>query len=975
MFARFLRAPRSRRPLRPALSVPLAALLAGFLLAAALLPLAPVPAFAADSGFTGTIKDAETGEPLGFANLVYNRMEGSVAGTAQGTISDETGTFDVAVAPGIYRVKIQFIGYKPFRKDAVLVRAGEKTRLDVALEVEAFQGETIRIKADAIKNTDASLLVKRQLAGAVQDGISAEQIRTSTDSNAAEVVTRVTGVTLVDGKYVYVRGLGERYSSAQVNGSTVASPEANRRVLPFDIFPAGFLENVVIQKTYTPDQPGDFGGGSVNVSTLDFPSKRSWVVSVGSGAHNSTTGKDFATYEGGGRDYLGFDDGTRDIPDLVQQLAGNQAVRLRGIASPNGFTAAQVESLGEAFNKTWSRTSESAGPAMNFAASYGDEIGILGMPLGVVAAATLNNSFKTYEYDFAEYQALAADGSLEVLNDFDVTRSSAETLLGGLVNAGWKVLEDHRLNLRAMYNHSSEDQVKFSTGPTDDLPVRRTRLRFVERSLFSASAGTSHQFDFLNGTKFEWRAEISEAEQDEPDRRSYDYELRTVVTDGDTTRTWELNRRSSSAGLTRAYSYLDDTDRNYAANLVVPFPQWSGLDSQLKLGWAEKNKDRDSAIRRFAFRSPTSGAAGYDFSLSPEELLTDENIGGNARTFRLEELTRASDAYKASHDITARYALLELPIWSRLRFTGGVRVEDSDLRVTTSSPIVGAEPEVGRIDKKDTLPAANFRLAVTDRINLRGAFSRTLNRPDLRELTSQEYTDYDRDRSYIGNPELEQAELESWDLRFEVFPSPEETIAISAFTKSIDRPIEYQVYQGTGGGELVRQPYNGEKGTLDGVEFEARMGLGRVWSGLDRFGMSGNLTLIDSEVEIALVSERKGRVRRKLTGQSDYVANVALQYQSAGGALSGSVQYNVFGERLDAAGPVDELGQPLYPDVFEQPRHLLDLTSSYRLGPARLKLSVENILGEEYEARQGEQVAELRELGRTVSLTLGYGSR
>ncbi len=975
MFARFLRAPHSGRPFGAALSVPLAALLVCFALAAPFVTLVPAAASAAESGFAGTIKDAETGEALGFANLVYNRMEGSVAGTAQGTISDETGSFEVAVAPGIYRVKIQFIGYKPFQKDAVLVRAGEKTRLDVALEVEAFQGETIKIKADAIRNTDASLLVKRQLAGAVQDGISAEQIRTSTDSNAAEVVTRVTGVTLVDGKYVYVRGLGERYSSAQVNGSTVASPEANRRVLPFDIFPAGFLENVVIQKTYTPDQPGDFGGGAVNVSTLDFPSKRSWVVSVGSGTHNSTTGKDFATYDGGGRDHLGFDDGTRDIPDLVQQMAGDRAVRLRGIASPTGFTPAEVESLGQAFNKTWSRKTESASPPMSFAASYGDEFGILGMPLGVVAAATLSNSFKTYEYEFAEYQALAADGSLEVLNDFDISRSSAETLLGGLVNAGWKLFEDHTLNLRAMYNHSSEDQVKFSTGPTDDLPVRRTRLRFVERSLFSMSGGMNHKFDFLNGTKLDWRAEISEAEQDEPDRRSYDYELRTVISEEDTTETWELNRRSSSAGLTRAYSYLDDTDRNYGANLLVPFPQWSGLESQLKVGWARKNKDRDSAIRRFAFRNPTSGASAYDFSLSPEELLTDENIGGSARTFRLEELTRASDAYKASHDIKARYAMMELPIWSRLRFTGGVRVEESDLRVTTSSPIVGAEPEVGRINEKDTLPAANFRLALTDRINLRGAFSRTLNRPDLRELTSQEYTDYDRDRSYIGNPELKQAELESWDMRFEIFPSPEETIAISAFTKSIDRPIEYQVYQGTGGGELIRQPYNGETGTLDGVELETRLGLGRVWSGLDRFGVSGNLTLIDSEVEIALVSEREGRVRRKLTGQSDYVANLALQYQSAGGTLSSSVQYNVFGERLDAAGPVDENGEPLYPDVFEQPRHMFDLTSSYRLGPARLKLSVENILGEEYEAKQGTQIAERRELGRTVALTLGYGSR
>lgn len=972
MFGRFFRRTRSARHLGAALAVVLTALFAES---------APAPAQdqaqvappATQSGFTGRVTAGDTGLPLGYANLVYYRMEGSVAGTAQGTISDANGEFDVAVSPGIYRVRIQFIGYTAFQKDAVLVRAGGKTRLDVTLQADAFKVDTIKIKADAIRNTESSLLVRRQLAGAVQDGISAEQIRTSTDSNAAEVVTRVTGVSLVDGKYVYVRGLGERYSSAQVNGSTVASPEANRRVLPFDIFPAGFLENVVIQKTYTPDQPGDFGGGAVNVSTLDFPSKRSWVVSVGSGAHNSTTGKEFATYAGGANDRFGFDDGTREIPDLVQQLAGSQPIKLRGIASPNGFTPAQVESLGEAFSHVWSPGSKDARPAMNFAASYGDEVSILGMPLGVVAAGTMNSSFKSYDYHSTDYQSLAADGTLEILNDFDVARSSAETLVGGLVNAGWKVLPSQTLNLRAMYNHSSEDQVKVSEGPTDDLPTRRTRLRFVERGLFSASAGMNHKFPFLNNARLEWRAEISQATQDEPDRRQYDYELRQRVVDSDTLDVWELSRRSPSSGFTRAYSALDDTDRNYMANAVVPFPQWSGRESQLKLGWAAKNKDRDSSIRRFAFRYPTRTPP--DFSETPEELLTDENIGGSTSTFRVEELTRSSDAYTASHDITARYGMVELPLSSRLRFIGGVRVEDSDLKVVTKSPLVNGDPEVGRIERKDTLPAANLRLALSSRINLRGAYSRTLNRPDLRELTSQEYTDYDRDRTFIGNPDLEQAELHSWDLRLEAFPSPEETIAVSAFTKRIDHPIEYQVYQGTGSGELVRQPFNGEKGTIRGLEFETRVGLGRAWSGLDRFGFSGNLSRIDSEVELALVSGREGRVRRPLTGQSPYVANMALHFQSPEGTVSGSAQYNVFGKRLDASGPVDEVGEPIVPDIYEQPRHSLDLTGSCRWGPARLKLSVENILGEEYRTRQGSQDAEVRELGRTVSLTLGYGSR
>jgi hypothetical protein len=358
------------------------------------------------------------------------------------------------------------------------------TTFSPALKVEAIQVEKVEIRATPIKDTDASLLVKRQRAAAVSDGISAQQIRTSTDSNAAEVVTRVTGVSLVGGKYVYVRGLGERYSSAQVNGSTVASPEANRRVLPFDIFPAGFLDNVVIQKTYTPDQPGEFGGGVVNVSTLDFPADRSWALSVSSGAHNSTTGKDFATYSGGGRDFLGFDDGTRAVPDLLRERAAHQPIRLKSITSRTGFTAAEVESLGEAFNKTWSPRTETARPAYNVAASYGDELGVLGRPLGVVAAATLSNSFRTYEYRTTEYQSLNAEGSLEVLNDFDVERSSAETLLGGLLNTGWRLAEGHTLNLRSMY--TARPRIR-SASPRDRPRICRCGVR----ACGSSSAGSS----------------------------------------------------------------------------------------------------------------------------------------------------------------------------------------------------------------------------------------------------------------------------------------------------------------------------------------------------------------------------------------------------------------------------------------------------------------------------------------------------
>lgn len=928
----------------------------------------------AEEGIAGRIVSAETGQPLGFANVLYTCTDPGAEATKGGAMARGDGSFRIVVPPGTYQLQVQYIGYAVVTVTDVVVKAGELTTVDPAMGSKTIKIDTVKVSGKSIKNTDQALLARRKRAAAVSDGISAEQIKTSTDGNAAEVVTRVTGVSLVDGKYVYVRGLGERYSAAQVNGSPVASPEANRKVLPFDIFPSGFLDNVVIQKTYTPDQPGEFGGGVVNVTTLDFPVERTWNLTVASGGHSGTTGEDFATYQGGHTDYLGITDGIRSIPNLVEELAGDRPIRRKGIASPGGFTPDSIALMGQSFNKIWSPKIEQGQPQYNGSMSYGDGYEILGRRLGVIAAGSFSNTFHTYDYHSTDYQSLTTDGSLETLSDFDINRSSAETLLGGLVNTGIGVASGHDMNLRAMYNRSSDDQVRLTEGPTTDLPIRRTRLRYVERGLFTASGGMTHRFAFLGGTTLDWRAEVSQAEQNEPDRRQYDYELQDRVdANGDSVQVYELSRRSASAGFTRSFSELDDTERNYAANLDVPFRQWAGLESHAKVGWTLRNKDRDSWIRRFAFRNPQSNQP--DYSQSPDELLAGENVGGANGTFRLEELTRSSDAYVAKHDLQAGYAMVDVPIGQRLRLITGARLEASNQKVVTRSNIVGGDPEVGEIDEHDVLPAANVRFAVLEDLNIRAAYSRTLNRPDLREMTAQEYSDYDRDRSYMGNPDLDQATMDSWDLRFEAFPSAEEIVAVSGFTKSIRRPIEYQVFQGTGSGEFVRQPVNGEKGFVRGLELEGRLALGRFATTLDRFGLSANLTLVESEAELALASDRSGRVRHPLTGQSPYVGNAALAFATPSGATSSSIQYNVFGRRLEASGPVDEFGNAIIPDIYEQPRHMLDFTATQRWGGARIKLAVENILGEEYRTEQGNQPAEVRELGYTVSLSLGYGSR
>ena len=926
------------------------------------------------SGIAGKIFSSETGEPLGYANVLYTRTD-VAGGATQGIISKGDGSFRINAVPGTYRIEGHYIAYARLEVTEVVVEPGKFTVVDLALTSEAIQVETVKITAKEIRNTDASLLAKQKKAPAVSDGISSEQIQQTSDNSAAEVVNRVTGLSVVGGKYVFVRGLGERYSSTQLNGSTVGSPEPNRRVVPLDIFPSGLLDKVVVQKTYTPDKPGEFGGGLVDITTLDFPANQAWGLKVGTGRNTITTGEVFATYPGGSStDWLGFSNGSRAMPDLVTELASDRPVRLGSVTNPDAFTAGEIEEMGRSFNKYWSPTTKTGPPKYDFAAAYGNEIQMFGKDLGFVGSVTLDNSFNSYDYVDSTFESRGADGNLNVANGFDARRSTAQTLLGALGSAGYRLSAGNTLRLRGLYTRSSDDDVRVVEGVTADLPIRRTRLRYVERGLLTATGGMEHNLRWLANSTFDWQFEYSEAERNEPDRREYTYELRDRTDeDGNPIQVYELSRRSATQSYTRYYEYTNDYNRGATANYSLPFTQWQGLESSVKVGGAFQNKDRRSTIRRFAFAPPQFG--DYDFTASPESLLVDENIGGTAGTFRLEELTRPNDGHVARQDVAAGYAMVDVPLARRLRLITGARVEESEQEVVTGSQVVGADPEVTALTTTDVLPSANLTVQLHSTTNLRLAYSRTLNRPDLRELSTQEYYDFDKDRRYVGNPELTRALLQNYDVRLEFFPGASEVVAVSGFYKDLEDPIEYAAFVATGSNESTYQPYNIEGGTLLGAEIELRTSLARIAAPLGNFGLNTNLALIDSEAKVGDVGEGTS-TERPLTGQSPYTFNFgvffstnARQWEPSRYRFDAALLFNTFGERLEAVGVQG------MPDIYEMPRSTLDMTAAFFFGGgARLKASFGNLTNSEVRYEQDGQINELREVGRSFSLSIGYGS-
>jgi outer membrane receptor protein involved in Fe transport len=704
----------------------------------------------------GRVVSTDTGRPLPFANVILFKLasEQDTLGTQiTGTFAlCPDGDYRLSATPGLYRVMASHISHAHVNFIGIEVVAGKTTPLDILLSLSTTMIlQTIQVRAKVERRTEAAVLTRRKESEVVSDAVSIEQIKKTADSNAADALQRVSGLSLVDDKYVFVRGLGERYSSTQINGSTVGSPEPNKRVLPLDMIPAVLIDNMEILKTYMPDQPAEFGGGVVKINTRDFPGKRIWAISVGSGAIVGTTGGPFHAYDGGKLDFLGFDDGTRALPDLIQQWAPDRRISFWSPLSGKGFKPDQIAAMGQSFSRVWTTQSRGVWPAYKVNGAYGDQFSIGGNPLGFIVGGIWANTFDAYDEVQRHYKPGAEEGTLQILSDYDATTSKAKAHLGMVGSLSYRAGENTGIYFRTLYNHQAEDDARCYEGPNDDHGkyMRNTRLRFIERGLWASNLGITHDFPQLYGGRFEWRVNYSHATRDEPDRRQYTYERHGSDQAG---YSWQLSNRSLAGGFTRMFGVLDERERGVELSWTMPLFLGGESEGRLKLGYFGSFKNRESTYRRFAFKPPSQHAP--DMSMSPDSLMTEELIGGTKDTFRIVEQTQGTDHYEAQVDINAGYLVLHVPLSRRLRAAGGVRVESWDQAVETFDPFNSAQPPVvAMLGETDYLPALNLTYTINPKMNLRAGYSATISRPDIRELTPFEMHDWESGYSEVGNPE------------------------------------------------------------------------------------------------------------------------------------------------------------------------------------------------------------------------------
>jgi hypothetical protein len=890
----------------------------------------------------GVVLDKSTGDPIIEAGV-------EVMGTGKTVRTDLDGRYTVKLPPGSYQVRIFAPLYQGTRLENVAVRAGAVTKADATLIPGDKAGvEVVEVVAQASRAAEATQLLRRQKSATVSDNVSAETIAKTPDSDAAEVVQRVPAVTVKDDKFVVVRGLAERYNAALLNRSRLPSPDPNRRVVPLDLFPADFIEGLSIVKSYTPDLPGDFAGGLIDIDLREFPEQLTLGVGLSGGANTATTFQDFITYQGSRLDYLGFGDGFRELPSTIPGS---------NIGSP---PVAAQRRYARSLKNIWNVDTETAPPNFGVDFSVGNSIG----PLGFDFAAIYGNEYKTRRGEIQRQflnSNTPTDPVIEVRDDIVEDQSTFETRLGGLFTSALKITPEHKLSLRTLINHSSFDNTLVASGTTNQNPddiSNFTRLAYVEEQLGYGQLSGEHRLPWL---EIDWRTAAAQTTQDVPDTRNLTY----IGAPG----TAPSFVNDSSGGL-RLFSNLTEFMTDSAVDFTVPFltrlpftDAWTGLPAKFKFGPAYTFRDRDFTLRRFRYQQ-TGG--GLDLTLPPEILLDPRNIG-NGMSFI--EQTQPRDAFSATEEIIGGYGMFELPlVRDRLRFIAGVRMEYSLIRLETFDE--AGNPSSPHKKNIDPLPGANLVYSPRSDMNVRLAYSRTVSRPDFRELSPTVYPEPTFLRPIVGNPALVETKIESYELRWEWFLSPSEVVSAGVFFKELRDPIELTVV--VGASDLRDFYQNAEKADLLGIELEGRKNLGFLHRRLANVGVALNVAWIDSTVEVGPASglEVQTSADRALQGQSPFVVNAGIDYTHP---RFGTVRllYNTAGSRLSRVGAFG------LPDIFEERRDQLDAVVLVPLNelidlPLTAKLGIENILNDQYEYTQADRTQVRYTAGTKFTVGISY---
>jgi outer membrane receptor protein involved in Fe transport len=836
------------------------------------------------------------------------------------------------------------IGFGPKVVTGILVPEGGAVAQDIALAAEVVQLAEISVSAAAERGTVNRALEEQRNAANIVSAVSSEQIARSPDSDAGQAVQRVSGVTVQDGRYVIVRGLGERYTTTSLNGARIPSPEPDRKVVPLDLFPSGLLEGITTSKTFTPDQPGDFSGAQVDLKTREFPAGRVVTLSTSVGLNTAVTGRTLPRAPRTGTEWLGFGGSERKLPGIARD-AGTMA----------GLSQADRIPIINSFRDAWSSRAGEAGPNGSLGLSVGGEDPVLGQRVGYIASLSYSYNQETRR---DESRASAFPGptpdQASPVNVYTGSTGRESVLWGGLLNLSTRIGAGSKLSFNNSLTRTADNEATELSGfyEQNAIDLALTRLTFVERSVRSNQVVGEH---LLGERHFlDWSASATGVTRNEPDRADLVYVAREDGAGNLVPDFWFAANRSAD----RTFNSIDENGYEGAVNYRLSLgslntPTW------VKVGVMGRAVDRDADNRIYNLTSTSLTEA--------ERRARAEDIfsGFYASEGRL-RLTRGRDGrYTAEDRLVAGYLQSDIPITDRIRVLGGARVERSEIDVNTFV-IQGAEevPVPARLETTDVLPALGITYFVNENQQVRVSATQTLSRPEYRELSPVNYFEILGGQRLFGNPDLERALIQNYDARWEWYPRSGETISLGAFYKRFRNPIERILVQNADGFSPDITFANANGADNYGVEFELRKRLDLLSEELRRFTLFTNVTLIQSEIDVGNEGlSSLTNPSRPMAGQSEYVVNAGLGYAADDGRLNATMLYNVAGRRLVEAGIF-----PL-PDTYEQERHLLDVSVQFPVTYGlSAKLDAKNLLDEPVEYLQGPVTRLRYQTGRIFNL-------
>ena len=927
----------------------------------------PLGVVAQTGTLSGTVVDAVSGESLIGVNVTaYVADSETLVG---GAATDLEGRYRIGgLDAGRYDLLVSYVGFNSQRVTGIDLAAGATETLNVALEDETLEVGEARVEARLLRNTDTALLRDRQRSAAVSDAVSAETISRSGAGNAADALQKVPGASLVGGKYLVVRGLSDRYLNTQLNGATLPSADPERNVAPLDLFPSGMLDNIVTSKSFTPDKPGDFTGGAVNLSTRAFPDKMTAQVSVSSGFNTQVEpGSDLLLFNGGSLGFFGQPEGELGLPGVVENMTE------REVNTADADTRAAITN---AFAPVVAPTVQTAPVTGGLSASLGNYAEVAGKPVGYIVGVNWSRSTNGYSEGVVRVFDAPSAGTISPQSELAVQLGEEEVLFGGLANLSVRPTEKSELGLNVLFNRNGTSQAIYQEGSLEDLQSQQNvyqarSLLYTERALASAQLRGTHALG-EKGFRVEWNGTYSRTTLDEPDYRIFENEVSPAAEPGGDPD--YLIRLSGYQTPRRIFRELGENGLSANLDVTAPLAERAGLPVKVKVGGAFNLRDRDFRERLFTIPiNPSQQTLLDEFDGDPNALVAPQSVVDN-RLFLIES-TENNAAYDGQMTVGAGYVMSDVALTRRLRFIGGLRGEYTDLQVVSPFGALEGFSEAGYSDFS-VLGSASVVFAATDRMNLRAAYGKTLARPTFREVAPRSAFSLAERYRFTGNPDLVQSDIHNADLRWEWFTGSGEIMAVSGFYKRFVNPIELTFDpRASGNDELI--PANLGDADLFGLELEARRQLSMLPGPLANLQVGGNVTLVETAVELTPEEQEArffGGATRPLQGQSPYVVNLDLAYLDYEQGTSVSLFYNVFGSRLYA------VARGGVPDLYEEPRGILDLTISQEVvGGFSLKASAKNLLDESYRvvhaADELEERSVQREyaLGRSFSLGITYG--